>query len=723
MPVYDVTDSKDFGPLITRFLQQFAILIQSQQLYSKDNEHIQDILGKLRNTLNECFEWRNPITLTIIREKLYFEEFPTKSRFPMIMQLIDTLLDRLVRKVNIDSGVEDWELFSFAELLNTSPIELRNIGGPHMMLSVDMGVRNICVSELSVFFSDQVLEIDSWQTTVQKAGLDTEEVSMFMQGPDKQGGLVNMDDDAMVTTRCNRLMNLEVAQLIELLLNPDILAKMILDLSTVETEKGPLIDPAEIIRIITRTENSLLFRSVYSHKKIANRLVKAFKLFDKNVRRAILTEYLRKKANGEIVSNIDLYQFTPEEWADLLLTLFASGDPEKLLGQLVFTREQWDRIRPGLSELYSKQPNAGHSNPDKIEDHFRRLPIHLFDNPVDFDDTSSALDSSVKIPDKKTLDHLNTKMVSHIETGYTHTVLGLLQFETDERHIRKLVNKFYEQVRQMLIRQPLETIIFLSRFQQIMTSKDEKNRGMISEWLSGEGRSFVSEILDSISNLEKSENQDALIRLLPLLKIAGIDTISEMLDKCYFNSKLTGVEVLTTCLQSIRNDVLRVLSGYLDEEMESFSPRRFLKGMNLFIAFTGLNGLSLIKKCVSSKWKSLCMATLIRLVHSDCPDVALPVCREIFHNMKRDPKKLDQEIVAIYGLGVYRDSESLPILHGIAKGSWLWWRRKPPEIRLASLYAIGQIEGPEYLGEIRRQHNKIIRFGVTNLIPTKRRPA
>lgn len=720
MSIYDVTDNKDFGPLITRFLQQIAILIQSQQLYSKDNEHIKDILAKIRKTLNECFEWRNPITLTIIREKLYFEEFPTKSRFPMIMHLIDTLLDRLVRKVNINNQVEDWELFSFAELLNTNPIELRNIGGPDMMLSVDLNVRNINVSELSVFFSDQILELDSWQTTVQKAGLDIEEVSTFMQGPDKQGGLVSMDDDAMITTRCNRLMNIEVAQLIELLLNPDILAKMILDLSSVETKKGSMIDPIEVIRIITRTENALLFRSVYSPKKIAAKLATAFKLFDNNVRLAILAECLRKRTSGKFIGNIDLFHFTPKEWTETLLRLSAKGDPEKLLNSVVFSEKQWEQIHSNLSDCCSDKPEILKSTLQKLTNRFRRVSTTLKKVPTGDDGTFSSIRSSPNVPDKKTLEHLNTKMMSHIETGYTHTVLGLLQFENDKRHIKKLVDKFYEQIRQTLIRQPLETIIFLSRFQQIMTSKDEKNKGMIAEWLQGDGRKFVSEILESISNLDKEENLEALARLLPLLKIAGIDTISEMLDKCYFDSKFSNVDILIDSLQPVRNDVLRILSGHLDEEMEFFSPRRFLKGINLFIGFTGLNGLTLLKKCINSQSKSICMGALIRLVHSNCPELAIPICRDILNDSKRDPNKMDEEIVAIYGLGTFRDKESLEQLLKVAKGSWLWWKRKPPEIRLAALYAYGQIKGQENNENIRKQYNKIIRFGVTNLIPKKR---
>ena len=723
MTLEEFSSVQDQGLLVNEFFHCYGSFIQSYQLYPPNSSKMQQVLADLRAVLNKWFEWRNPISITIMRERLYFEEFLIKSNLSLVTRLIDIMLERLVRKIVINKRVEDFELLALAELFNISPVQLRDIGGPEVMLADDRNVENISVSELSMFFSEQISEADSWQSVIQKTGLDVDEVSLFMQGPDKPGYLVDVDKAGRMSVRGTRLSRNEIFQLMEILLNPSILAKMILDLSTVPTDEGPMIDPSEIVRIVTRTENTLIFRSSYPSKVIDEKITDALQLLDGNLRVAILAECLHQRKSGQRIANMDIYKFAPEEWCRAILGFKKEKEEEDCLKQFKFSQEEWESIGPSLIKLYPEIIGDG-GDPVKFAKTFHRLKI----NPDHFKLSTneySEIVSKVKQlnaqePAQKKLSDLKARLKKHIEIGYANTVLGLLQVQGDDRRVHQITNNFFSQIHELIEKEHLEAIDFLNRFQEIMQLKVEKNPKLIANWMENEGQEFMYKILHSISNIQIEKNFEALQKLLPILNQFGIKAIRDMLEECYFNNRYSDVGKTASLISEIKTDIVTVLESYLDESQENFSPRRFFKSMSLYLSLQGEESEPLVRKCMNSETASVRKATLLGMLYSRNKALAIPIFREV---LKDENKKylLDEQIIAAYSLGSLKDHESIDQLKAFVEKSKLFSKGAPKELSLAALYSYAGLKDSEARNDLDKLYKKIMRTGISSLFPWKPR--
>jgi len=713
---------EDYSPVITDFMQRFGIFVQSFQLYAPDNENMVRNISKLRDALNLIFPWRNPFSLAIIRERLYFEEFQMKSRFPLVMTLIDIMLDRLIRKVIFNKDVEDRELLALAEVLNTQPVKLRDIGGPQIMLAVDCKVTNISFFELSSFAPDEIANSGSWQSAVHRAGLEVGEVAQFMKGPDKGGYVVEEDTTDDLYMRGSQLMRREVFQLIELLVNPRVLAGMVLELAAVETAEGRMIDPAEVVRILTRAENTLLFRSAYAPQKIGEHLGEALKLMDHSVRVGVLEEYLRKRSEGLHWPNLDLFQFAPPEWADALWNLSREDEGEEWLGQVTLPRGHWEQVVAHWKQQLARPGRLDEQQVKKIAS--RLLVFHprgaAPKSPGPLLDEVLQQSASIQHQEtlQKRLERLQSELKTHIETGYANTVLGLLQYENEDQRVRQIVNNFFEQIQQMIERKHLEAVTFLSRFRDIISSKDEEKIKMLTTWIRSDGKDFVSKVLKQISNLQQEKNRAAFQEFLPLLRLVDRETMKEMLDKCYFEIGQPDVKLLVELFEPLKFDVIKILDEYLNEQHEGFNPRRFIKGLRLYMAMIGEKSEPLIRKCLESARPPVRMAALLRLAQPDNPVFAKPLLRECLWKPKSNFSS-DELVLAAYGLGVLRDKESADSLRKIVEKPKKYLKVARHDPQLAALYAYALIKGPEARSELAKLYKKTKASGISRLIPWK----
>lgn len=707
----DNESSTDYGALITQFLKDFWSFKQACQLYSRDNDHLKGTLRNLRGTLSQCFDWRNPISLTIMQERLYFEESLIKSRLPIVADFIDILLERLIRKIVINKNVRNDELYSLVRLLHTQPVKIRDTGGPRIMLSDDLGAKNITILELSMFFSDDVSQVGTWKSAVQKAGMDVDEVAFFMRGPEKSGNLVAVDNADPMSLSLSGLMRQETSQLIELLMNPEILSHMILELSTVSTADGPMVDPAEIIRIVTRTENTLLFRSYYSQEKIKTRITAALKMLDRDIRIAILQEFLQRRTEGLNTLNMALFQFTPQEWGEAMAGLYFEEESRDCLKQVIVTSQAWQQLQPHFDQAFNRHNGKLAQERRHIAAAFQKWTIPSEANLPEKPQAETNWDQFNNLENQQlshnVMDHLKRQLKDHIETGYANTLLGLLQFEEDPVRSKQIMNNFFEHIHQMVERENLEAVALLNRFHDFMSAKDTGDVKLLADWLQKDGRDFLGKLLSHVSNLQLEKNRETLRELLPLLSMSGKPAIAEMLDKIYFDTNYSDNDQLMDLVAPVKFHVLDILTSYIDEKHFNFSPRRFLKAMGLFLTSKGHQAEPPIKKCLNSEKRALRMAALIRLLHMGDNEIAIRSFRETMWNPT--PATSDEEkIIAAYGLGIRKDQQSAEQLRKMAKG-YYFKENESPDLRFATMFAFAAINGTEARRAVGKIFRKIMR--------------
>ncbi|MCZ7583768.1 MAG: hypothetical protein M5R36_10765 [Deltaproteobacteria bacterium] len=323
--------------LIAAFIQRLGVARQSFRLFSAENATAKENLARFRETLEACFEIHNPVSLVIVQERLYFDELPVRSRHPLVADLVDVLLERLIRRVVFYKKVSDREINAFIQVTNLDPIQLRDSGGPQTVLIEDHNVQHIEVGELTGFATAQSFDADSWQSAVQKTGIDVEEVVAFMKGPRPTRYKLVDDKFSDIELRSKALLRQEAAQLVELLLSPRVLAKLLLELAQIDTPEGPMVDPRELMRIVRRSESAMLFHSPHPDDLIRERLTDALRLLGPEVRVAVLAEYLRMRSEGVHAANADLFKFSADEWARAVVELGAEPDGDRDLARVAFT--------------------------------------------------------------------------------------------------------------------------------------------------------------------------------------------------------------------------------------------------------------------------------------------------------------------------------------------------------------------------------------------------
>jgi hypothetical protein len=718
-----VASPADQGRLINEFFHCYGAFVQSVRLYPRESSSMRDITRDLRQALDRCFEWRSPISLMVHRERLYFEEYLIKSGHSLATRIIDEMLERLIRKVIVQRQVEDQELFALADVLNTPPVELRDVGGPDMALA-DRNVRNIFVSEISMLVSEneESDQVDSWKNAAQRAGLDVDEVTLFMQGPDRPGYLVDLDAAGQMSRRGARLSRNEVLQLIELLLSPQILAQMMLDLASVPTDRGPMVDPAEVLRIVTRTENTLVFRSAHPPAVIAERLREALRLFDGAVRQALILEMLRRRTSGLQTPNAEVYGFTPDEWAAAIVTTATDEGGAAGLSHLKMCGAEWSQVERRLEELARVAPVAAavlRSGLGERAPYFRVNPERFQGAAADVRvvaEKSQAVHGQPAAQRK--LAELKARMKRQIELGYASAVLGLLDMHNEDGRVQQIAANFFEQIHQLIEQQNQEALGFLSRFSEIMSAKEGQNQQLLRAWLRSDGLEFLAKIMRCFSNVAVEQNREALRKLEPLLRQCGARSLADMLDLCYFDNVRATTGQVIGLFTEIKPEVCGILESYLLEGAPSFSARRFLKALNLYLALKTEGGETVIQRLAASETPAIRLASMLALLAARRRDLALPIMRRAAFEPRADGA--DEQVLGAYGLTVFQDDESLEKLRKLTERPGRSAGPAAKDVNLALLFSYLKLRGVESRDEVFKLYKKALRPGLAGLISWRR---
>ena len=694
-----------FGPeLIGDFTKAFGTFIKNSRLYPPTSDIVRTSSEELRALLDRVFLWRNPLTIAIMHEQLYFEEFPLNINSPLVQSLTDDLLDRMIRKLVLGAGVSDSELRVLAEMFNKPPMELRDMGGPYELLFVDNDVQNISITEVSFLKMEDVEEAKSWKAQLEKTGLDIRESVAFIVGPARLGQEGNKNksfEEATGVLRIPRLSRHEMNRFVEVLMNPEILAEMILDLSKVKFEGEVLVDPQEVIRIVTRIENTLLANSIYPEKVIAKKMTESLELFDTDLRAAVLEECYRLRDQGVRVPNLELYQFTLKEFVLVIHNILSTDPKDPALRMFKFNAEQYSKFARMFYKFNEQRGGVSGEQLRKLSESLQRYRL----KPTRFESRRDAHVDFLKqvkqyLEDglQRQISEKRDRLPMEISTSYIFTLLGILQMETRESRIRELLHEYFEQIEQKLDHAEGEALELLSRIRTLQVEEraaEATIRTLVAEKMAG---SIGEKIEHTIKSGFDAMSPEKVAELIPAVMLLGDDAFSEMLDRCYFKSARPKKELLIDELASARKKIVELVLRYVNERDELFSPDRYFRAMDLYLTLFSDGARQIVRQCMEASIPEVRKATLLCLENSEADKLAeevfLDVLRDRFSKTTREEK-----IIALYGLGRLGCEECLEeIKELIAKRSF-FGKSSQQELGLCALYVYAQIAGPKAKSE------------------------
>lgn len=696
--------------VVSEFIKNLGAFIHSYPLYPRDNEHMVTILDKLNDVLQVCFNWRTPISLTVMQEQLYFEELVIQSRHPVVEQLIDNMLDRLIRKIVLQKNYTNDDLFSLVQVLNMDPIELRDKGGPRIVFEEDLNIKNISLFEIANLFDEDDQKSDSWKRIVHRAGLNVEEVANFMRGPDAAVFVVDRDSDDLLPPK-GRLMQGETAKLIELLNNPEVLLEMLLDLASVSTDQGPMVDPLEFLRIVTRTENTLLFQSDHTENTARERIVEALKMLDQNVRTAILFECLSLRKQGMCAPGMELFMFSGDEWAAVIADIVSNQDFVQSQCPAVFSKEDWANIESRLPYVKTMDSSVNLA--------FQRFLLPEQEKVSDKNHTEKmvrwARTQFKKSADNTAFTFYQNRLKDQIQTGYTDTILGLLLHETDEQRIQEIFNNFFEQVEQIRDSRLEESLEFLTSMQEVLKKKGDRYTLLFKRWITKNGIEFFARAVKQVSDLRVDDNRKLFVLLIPWIDQAGMQAVKQTLDLSYYNAQFPDPVFIAESFAPFRKKLIWILDEYLNEGSDEFSLDRFILSLDLHLTAMPEKSEALVNRLLESEHSSIHTALFLRLLRYGPRDIGIRIFRDALWG-KSPVFTEDQKIIAAYGLGALDDKDSKDKLHKLAKIPMFVTSLEDfqVELRAAALYSFAKLSG--------EKGKKVIRKLVKKILQAKRNP-
>jgi len=516
--------------------------------------------------------------------------------------------------------------------------------------------------------------------------------------------------------RAYRFARQEILQLAEILVDPVTLRDMLLDLSA-QGAKGP--DPSEIIRIAIRMQNTLLMRSTADEQAVGRILSEALKIPDPKLRVEILTECLKSRLGGKRVSIMDLFAFTPSEWASALLKIMVMFDAHRPPVGIYIPPVRWRAIAPDLARSYQMFYEDDSFERASLAVRLCRIPPRKYvrvNNPVaDIAERESRL-NHVEVAEK--LAEIDDEQSAKITMSYARTLLGLLSKTSDPIRFQQLVAGFFEQVHQALDTKSEQAAQLMHAFQKVVENKSPGEREAISHILAEPGQKLIAKMLALFGNIGEGANRGVIGEFLLSIRYFGDDAVRAVLDKCWFQNPQAELKEVTRMVFEIADRVTPLLTGMLNPGDVRFDPSNFARAMSLYLALAKLAAKPLIVRCLQSDSAAIRKAVLLRLAQSEQKALATPILREVLFE-KGGKTTVDEMIIAAYGLGVLGDRESADDLLDIAEKSSLFGKGANMDLRLAALYAYARLEGKKNPDEIGEIYKRITRTGLGRLVSWK----
>ena len=663
----------------------------------------------LETVLHRWFSEREFISLTVQRERLYVDEFGIDSEAPLAVTLVDGMLDRLIRKVMIHRSATSAELQFLAEMFNMPPKELRDQGGPDYLLGEKGNSNNISIVELTDFFSEESFGPDSWQAKVKKAGLDVDEVSRFMIGPDRDCSGSFAQEKSQSALLAARLTRQEIAPLMELLLQPEFFSEIISDLAAPENSPA---DPGEVMRLVQKARNRLLLHSHESEKSVLDAVSKGIGKFDHDIRQGVLMACLDQRKRSLRPWSEKDFDFSPAEWATGLVQYSLANPPEQVRKYVRFSVSTFSEIKPYLAKALRNTPlretaSESFGNLGRI-----KIGKNRFGNK---DSQAQQIIKSCKaiLQDRETHQKLLQKrstLPADVDAGYAAIMLALCKPAQNRHRVAQLLDSFFVQIESMIEKgDPNCRILFSKLIEMLKTDEMQSHEAMLT-WIRKDGAGSIAALLPRLKNIDSEYNRETLTAVLPLVRFAGKECVETILQECYFDAIKTTPSAFSLLLENARKEFAVVLENYIDEGHEQFSPARFLRALDLYIRIAGSKSLEKLQNCLASRQCAVRVGTLLILGQCENKTTALALLRESAFP-EGSSMETDERIAALYGLGLQEDTGSQERMRQIIEKEG----KKNPDLRNAALYAYALLCQENQREEIAQLFKKTTRSGLRGL--------
>ena len=269
---------------------------------------------------------RSSFMLSVFHHRVYFEDNAHETGNPTVDHFSDQLTQRRVRKVIFWQGVSTSDLDAFSELMRTKPDRLLESGGARYLLS-KRGVDRVQVVENRYIpAGQQAQQVDGWEQKLTQSGLDSGEVIALLSG----------------AGRMSRLLSDELLLLVEAMKDPQFLSQLLMKVAG-DASPGGKPGAGELIRLGRRVQYLLAAHAGFDTSETPRVLSRAFRAMPGPVRLRLLAETYRQRRERASWIDDRLFDFTPEEYAQLIHHhLEKGGDLAQVASQML--------LRPRMAE-------------------------------------------------------------------------------------------------------------------------------------------------------------------------------------------------------------------------------------------------------------------------------------------------------------------------------------------------------------------------------------
>jgi HEAT repeat protein len=281
---------------VVDIFSRLAIACKSRTLYSADHPAAQDAVLLLHAVMQDSLMSVPNLDVKVGKESLVYDKWLVGKRMESLRQLASRIRSLNIQEISINAGVSFQEVQSLVELLVSDPEDLVSAGGAETYLLIK-GVHGISVLEST---SQKVDEDEAESLAGEGMELAPEEV----EEPEVEAPQ-------------------EVADLLELVLNPEELGQVLMGLRGEDGQPLDENERADAIFTFIKEAAAIIEREYPQRKQDCCRgMAESLLFLDSDVRNMLLLRSMFSKIREEPVCSEILNQFNSQEMADLLSHFF-----------------------------------------------------------------------------------------------------------------------------------------------------------------------------------------------------------------------------------------------------------------------------------------------------------------------------------------------------------------------------------------------------------------
>lgn len=284
---------------VVDIFSRLSIACKSCSLYAADHPAALDAMLLLHAVMQDSLEIVDSIEVKVGKDNLVYGKWLVGQRMESLRQLASRIRSLNIQEISFNAGASFQEVQALVELLVSDPEDLAGAGGPETFLLVK-GVHSIDVLESTSQRADE----EEDEAAESQAGADTGLALEEVEGPEAEA-------------------REEISDLLELLLDPEELGRVLMGLSGEDGQPLDKDERADAAFAFLREAATIIEREHPQRKQDCCRgMAESLLFLDADVRNMLLLRNMFAKFREEPVCSEILNQFNSQEMADLLSHFF-----------------------------------------------------------------------------------------------------------------------------------------------------------------------------------------------------------------------------------------------------------------------------------------------------------------------------------------------------------------------------------------------------------------